>query len=186
MALEEAGISQAHAWAQAWRSEDDIIARARTKALDLGCTPVAPHVGALLQTLAAAIAATAVVEVGTGTGVSGTWLLRGMAAHGVLTTIDYEAENQRVARATFAEAAVPPQRTRVITGKARDVLARLTPAIADLISGATTPTGRLPITFPVSTAASPSGFANQAFWPGINCPARCRDDCSANDALNCG
>lgn len=133
MALEEAGISQAHAWAQAWRSEDDIIARARTKALDLGCTPVAPHVGALLQTLAAAIAATAVVEVGTGTGVSGTWLLRGMAAHGVLTTIDYEAENQRVARATFAEAAVPPQRTRVITGKARDVLARLTPAAYDMV-----------------------------------------------------
>ena len=50
-------------------------------------------------------------------------------------------------------------------------IARLTPAIADLISGATTPTGRLPITFPVSTAASPSGFANQAFWPGIKAMA---------------
>ena len=47
-------------------------------------------------------------------------------------------------------------------------ITRLTPAIADLISGTTTPTGRLPITFPVSTATSPSGFANQAFWPGIN------------------
>jgi predicted O-methyltransferase YrrM len=87
----------------------------------------------MLQVLAAAVAATAVVEVGTGTGVSGTWLLRGMAANGVLTTIDYEAENQRIARTTFAEAAVPPQRTRVITGKARDVLQRLTPAAYDIV-----------------------------------------------------
>ena len=46
-------------------------------------------------------------------------------------------------------------------------IARLTPAIADLISGVTTPTGHLPITFPVATATSPSGFNNQAFWPGI-------------------
>ena len=46
-------------------------------------------------------------------------------------------------------------------------IARLTPAIADLVSGVTTPTGHLPITFPVATATSPSGFNNQAFWPGI-------------------
>jgi len=32
------------------------------------------------------------VEIGTGTGVSGLWLLDGMAAGGVLTTIDSESE----------------------------------------------------------------------------------------------
>lgn len=126
-------LALAATWSAAWRPEDDILQRARVKSAELGCTPVDPAVGSLLQVLAAGIAATAVVEVGTGAGVSGTWLLRGMAANGVLTTIDYEAENQRAARATFAEAAVPPQRTRVITGKARDVLARLTQGAYDLV-----------------------------------------------------
>lgn len=46
-------------------------------------------------------------------------------------------------------------------------ITRLVPAITDLLTGTTTPTGHLPITFPVATATSPSGTANQAFWPGI-------------------
>ncbi len=50
--------------------------------------------------------ARAVVEVGTGTGVSGLWLLRGMRADGVLTTVDIEAEHQRLARETFTEAGI--------------------------------------------------------------------------------
>ena len=33
--------------------------------------------------------------VGTGTGVSGLWLLRGMRSDGVLTTVDIETEHQR-------------------------------------------------------------------------------------------
>ncbi|NBV26568.1 MAG: glycoside hydrolase family 3 protein, partial [Actinobacteria bacterium] len=59
-------------------------------------------------------------------------------------------------------------------------IARLTPAIADLISGVTTPTGHLPITFPVATATSPSGFNNQAFWPGI------KDEVNLKSAPNGG
>jgi beta-glucosidase-like glycosyl hydrolase len=50
---------------------------------------------------------------------------------------------------------------------ADNAITRLTPAIADLISGVTTPMGHLPITFPAATATSPSGFNNQTFWPGI-------------------
>lgn len=130
---EPAALAMAATWSANWRPEDDILMRARAKSAELGCIPVDPAVGAVLQVLAAAVAATAVVEVGTGAGVSGTWLLRGMAANGVLTTIDYEAENQRAARTTFAEAAVPPQRTRVITGKAREVLSRLTQGAYDLV-----------------------------------------------------
>src|SRR5262249_54124587 len=66
-------------------------------------------------------------EVGTGTGVSGVWLLRGMRPDGVLTTIDIEGEHQRVARRVFAEAGFLPSRTRIITGRALDVL----PPLAD-------------------------------------------------------
>ena len=56
---------------------------------------------------------------GTGTGVSGLWLLRGMRADGVLTTVDTEAEHQRLAKKSFTEAGVPPQRARLINGSAR-------------------------------------------------------------------
>ena len=77
--------------------------------------------------------AKAVVEIGTGTGVSGLWLLRGMRPDGVLTTVDTEAEHQRLAKKTFAEAGIPSQRARLINGAALDVLPRLTDGHYDLV-----------------------------------------------------
>lgn len=94
---------------------------------------VSPGTGAVLRLVAAALRATAVVEVGTGTGVSGLWLLRGMAPEGVLTTIDSEAEHQRAAKEAFGEAGVRPTRVRTITGRALDVLPRLTDGGYDLV-----------------------------------------------------
>jgi predicted O-methyltransferase YrrM len=83
--------------------------------------------------LAAALRAKAVVEVGTGAGVSGLYLLGGMPADGVLTTIDVEVENQRAAREAFAEAGLRQNRTRLIPGRALDVLPRLTDGAYDLV-----------------------------------------------------
>jgi predicted O-methyltransferase YrrM len=77
--------------------------------------------------------ARAVVEVGTGTGVSGLWLLRGMRADGVLTTVDIEAEHQRLAKETFTEAGIPGNRARTIAGAGLDVLPRLTDGHYDLV-----------------------------------------------------
>jgi predicted O-methyltransferase YrrM len=110
-----------------------VIDRARARARELGCTAIAPGAGATLRLLTAALRARAVVEVGTGAGVSGVYLLRGMPADGVLTTIDVEAENQRAAREAFTEAGARPNRTRVITGRALDVLPRLTDHAYDLV-----------------------------------------------------
>lgn len=73
------------------------------------------------------------VEVGTGTGVSGLWLFRGMQPDGVLTSVDLEAEHQRLARETFTEAGVPSQRYRLISGSALEVLPRLTDGHYDLV-----------------------------------------------------
>ena len=73
------------------------------------------------------------VEIGTGTGVSGIWLLRGMRPDGVLTTVDIEAEHQRLAKQTFADGGVPAQRARTISGSALDVLPRLTDGHYDLV-----------------------------------------------------
>ena len=121
------------AYAENFVLEDDVLARARARAAELGCTPVRPGTGAALRLVAAALAARAVVEIGTGTGVSGVYLLRGMPEDGVLTTIDVEVENQRAAREAFAEAGIRANRTRVIPGRALDVLPRLTDAAYDLV-----------------------------------------------------
>lgn len=93
---------------------------------------MSPGTGATLRVLAAALRATAVVEIGTGTGVAGLWLLGGMAPDGVLTTIDTEAEHQQAARQAFTAAGVRANRVRTITGRALDVLPRLTDGGYDL------------------------------------------------------
>ncbi len=73
------------------------------------------------------------MEIGTGTGVSGLWLLRGMGRDGILTSVDLEAENQRHAREVFTAAGILPQRFRLITGSALEVLPRLTDNAYDLV-----------------------------------------------------
>jgi predicted O-methyltransferase YrrM len=95
--------------------------------------PIGSGGGAALRFLASVLEAKAVVEVGTGTGVSGIWLLRGMRPDGILTTVDIEAEHQRLAKESFSEAGIPPQRARTIPGAALDVLPRLTDGHYDLV-----------------------------------------------------
>jgi predicted O-methyltransferase YrrM len=56
-----------------------------------------------------------------------------MRADGVLTSIDIESEHQRLARTAFAEAGIAPNRTRLISGAALDVLPRLTDTAYDMV-----------------------------------------------------
>jgi predicted O-methyltransferase YrrM len=120
-------------FAEAYAAEDIVLQTARSLAHELGLAGVSPAAGSVLRLLAAAGSAKAVVEIGTGTGVSGVWLLRGMRADGVLTTIDVEHEHQRIARRIFVEAGFAPSRTRIITGRALDVLPRLADGVYDLV-----------------------------------------------------
>ena len=115
-------------------SEDAIVSAARERALETGAGAVSPAVGALLSVLARLSGGKAVVEVGTGAGVSGLWLLSGMRDDGVLTTIDTEPEHQRLAKQAFGEAGIGPGRTRLIGGRAQEVLTRLADASYDLVS----------------------------------------------------
>ncbi len=114
-------------------SEDAIVAAARERAVDIGAGAITPAVGALLSVMARLTQAKAVVEVGTGAGVSGLWLLSGMREDGVLTTIDVEPEHQRIAKQAFIEAGIGPGRTRLISGRAQDVLTRLADESYDLV-----------------------------------------------------
>jgi len=109
------------------------VRSARAKAADLGSDAISPSTAALLSVLAASLNASAVVEIGASTGVSGAALLAGMTDEGVLTSIDVEAENQRVARDTFTVLGYDHVRTRLITGRALEVLPRLQDSAYDIV-----------------------------------------------------
>lgn len=119
--------------AESWVPEEPCITHARRAGDEMGCPSCSSAVGSLLRVLAATTGAKAVIEVGTGVGVSGAWLLSGMPSDGILTTIDIEPEHQRVARETFDEAGIPHGRARVINGRALEVLSRLTDGAYDLM-----------------------------------------------------
>jgi predicted O-methyltransferase YrrM len=130
----EAMVNQSSvAYAESFVTEDDVLVGARERARELGCVPIGPAGGATLRVLAAATGARSVVEVGTGAGVSGLYLLGGMAADGVLTTIDVEGENQRAAKEAFTEAGIAATRYRLINGSAAEVLPRLRDEAYDLV-----------------------------------------------------
>ncbi|MFC7613052.1 O-methyltransferase [Actinokineospora soli] len=113
--------------------EDDSLSAARVRAAALGCPAIEPRVGAALRFLATVLRARAVVEIGTGTGVSALYLLRGMVPDGVLTSIDIAPELQAEAKRALRGAGIAPGRTRLIMGRALDVLPRLTDGGYDLL-----------------------------------------------------
>jgi predicted O-methyltransferase YrrM len=115
--------------AEEYVAEDDVLANARARADEVGVVPIGSGAGAALRFLASVLDARAVVEIGTGTGVSGLWMLRGMRPDGVLTSVD----TQRLAKKTFTEAGIAPQRARLIPGAALEVLPRLTDGHYDLV-----------------------------------------------------
>lgn len=122
------------AYAAEFVPEPEVVEQARLRGVELGdATPVGPGAGAVLRLLAAAVAARHVLEIGTGAGSSGLWLLLGMPSDGILTTIDASAEHQKAARAAYAAAGIASQRTRVITGRALDVLPRMADGAYDLV-----------------------------------------------------
>lgn len=120
-------------YAERWVAEDEPLRNGRQRADEVGCVPIGPGGGAALRLLAAALSARAVIEIGSGTGVSGTWLLRGMRPDGVLTSVDVEPEHQRLARLTYAEAGFSGSRVRLICGPALEVLPRFTEGAYDLL-----------------------------------------------------
>lgn len=112
--------------------EPATVASARLIAAELGVDAITPSIGAQSAVVAAAARATNIIEIGTGVGVSGLWLLSA-APDALLTSIDAEAEHQHHARLRFLEAGVPANRIRLITGRALDVLPRMNENSYDLV-----------------------------------------------------
>lgn len=120
-------------WTETFVPESPAIADARDSAVRSGGRVVSQGSSALLTLLARIVDARAVVEIGTGAGVSALALFAGMAEHGVLTSVDPEAEDQADARRALLAAGLPSNRFRLITGRALDVLPRLSDASYDLV-----------------------------------------------------
>ncbi|HEU5222176.1 MAG TPA: class I SAM-dependent methyltransferase [Candidatus Lumbricidophila sp.] len=113
-------------------NEPATIQAARQVSLELGVTPVSPGVGAQLAVLAAAHRAKSIVEIGTGVGVSGLWLLSAVP-HATLTTIDADADMHQHARGQFTAAGITTARARLITDRAATVLPRMNEQSYDLV-----------------------------------------------------
>ena len=121
------------AFAEDFVGESEQAAQARERASQLGVTPIGRGSASALTLLATVVQARAVVEVGTGSGVSGLALFAGMQPDGVLTSVDIEPEHQQAARETFLAVGIPTQRFRLIAGPALSVLPRLSDGGYDMV-----------------------------------------------------
>ena len=157
--------------------ESDAVARARQQSLELGIDAISPAVGAQSAVIAAATGARSILEVGTGAGVSGIWLLTG-APGATLTSIDTEVDHQQHARANFAEAGIPANRARLITGRAADVLPRMNENSYDIVFVDADPQSVIEYVEHALRLARPGGtvLVAHALWRGrVANPAQ-RDD----------
>jgi predicted O-methyltransferase YrrM len=128
------GIAEGAAYADRYPVESEEMVAARDRASRLtGTAPVEPSVGALLAVLASGIGAKSVVSIGSGGGLVGLWLMRGMRTDGVLTALDGDPEQLRATRKAFAEAGIAPSRARMIFGTPAEVLPRLSPGAYDMV-----------------------------------------------------
>ena len=112
--------------------ESEVIKRARSRADELGVEAITPSVGIQLSILARALSAKAIVEVGTGAGISGLWLLSA-SPNSVLATIESESEHQNLAKLAFEQAGIVNSRLRLINGRSVEVLTNLADSSYDLV-----------------------------------------------------
>ncbi|MGI9823850.1 O-methyltransferase [Agromyces sp. Marseille-Q5079] len=165
--------------------ETDAVARARQQSIELGIDPVSPAVGAQLAVLAAAARAESIIEIGTGVGVSGLWMLQ--AARGaLLTSIDTENEYLQAARENFADAGIAAARVRLIAGRASEVLPRMNENSYDLVVIDADPTLVIEYVEHGLRLAKPNGsvLVARALWRGrVADPARRDEQATAYRAL---
>ncbi len=89
---------------------DPVLTRMEEEAQRENIPIVSPHEGALLSLLVRIAGARRVLELGSATGYSGIWLLRGTSA-GELTTFEVDHKRAERARANFSEAGLGKQAT---------------------------------------------------------------------------
>ena len=119
-------------FAEEFVSESDEIAAARVQSIEFGVDAISPATGAQIAVIVAATAASSIIEIGTGVGVSGLWMFAG-APQATITSIDSEPDFQQAAKKSFLAAGVAANRVRLITGRAHDVLPRMNEQSYDIV-----------------------------------------------------
>ena len=119
-------------YAEDFVDESDAMLRARARAEELGIECITAATGAHLALVVSALGAKAIVEAGTGSGLSGLWLLAGNK-QAVLATIDTEGDHLTAAKASFKDGKIASTRTRVIHGRAAEVMSNMADAAYDLV-----------------------------------------------------
>ena len=119
-------------FAEDYPHERTDIAAVRQHSIELGVDPISASTGATIAQVVAASSAESIIEIGTGIGVSGLWMLTGSTS-AVLTSIDTEAEHQQLAKRSFMDAGIAANRVRLINGRASEVLPRMNEGSYDLV-----------------------------------------------------
>jgi len=120
------------AFANSFIPETEIMQRARQRGAEIGTYETTQSVGSMLRYLTNLIGASSIVEVGTGSGVSGLWIIPAMIEKGLFTSIDDEVENARLAKQAFEEATIPTSRYRLITGNSTEIVGKLADSLYDI------------------------------------------------------
>ncbi|MBA2529937.1 MAG: O-methyltransferase [Euzebyales bacterium] len=157
--------------------EDEPLRAARARSEEADIAAVQPDTGALLRFFARLIRARHVVEVGSGGGYSGLWLLGGMEARGSLTTIEIDPANQSLAQRAYGEARLG-DRVRSMLGPALDVLPRLADANYDMVFLDAAKSQYVDYLFHAKRLLRPGGLllADNVLWSGRVADATVADD----------
>ena len=111
--------------------ESDVILAARYRGEEFGLKNPSRLSAALVRFLTELIGASSIVEVGTGTGVGGLYLLDLPEVN--LTSIDSEMAQAKAARRAFDDAGIPATRYRLITGVTKEVIGKLADNSYDIV-----------------------------------------------------
>jgi len=114
---------QAATYADSWQVQSEQQTTARTRGNEASAPSPASTTAAVISVLVAAVGAKTVVEVGTGSGVSGLAIYGGISGDGALTSIDADGNFQALAKEAFTSAGITS--ARLINGVPGQVLTKL-------------------------------------------------------------
>ena len=121
------------AFSESFPHEDFFMQQARKNGAEIGAPDPTIGVGGLINFVAGLISAKSIVEIGTGSGVSGLWIFNGAPKDATFTSIDSEREHSASAKEILEEAGVSAQRFRLITGNIVEVVGKLADSNYDLM-----------------------------------------------------
>ena len=121
------------AFAENFPHEDFFMQQARKNGVEVGAPDPTVGVGGLINFISGLISAKSIVEIGTGSGVSGLWVFNGAPKDATFTSIDSEREHSASAKEILEEAGISAQRFRLITGNIIEVVGKLADSNYDLM-----------------------------------------------------